>query len=72
LQALGVAQVCYPRLLSSAAVKGVMNALDVFVSDVIGKDMVGDGPDLLVSFEELNDLVGMKFLDELETRYATP
>jgi hypothetical protein len=72
LQALGVAQVFYPRLLSSAAVKGVMNALDVFVSDVIGKDMVGDGPDLLVSFEELNDLVGMKFLDELETRYATP
>ena len=71
LQAMGVAQVSYPRLLSAAALKGMMNAMNVFVGDVIGKDQVVDRADLLASFEELNDLMGMDVLDELEARYAT-
>jgi len=72
LQSLGVAQVSYPRLLSSAAIKGMMNALDVFMTDVIGNDRVVDRPDLTASFDEINDLMGMRFLDELEARYTIP
>ncbi len=71
LQGFGVAQVSYPRLLSAAAMKGMTNALDVFVSEVIGKNNNVDRPDLAASFDEINDLMGMDVLDELEARFAT-
>ena len=70
LQKMGVAQVSYPRLLSTAALKGMMNAMQVFKSELIEKNNVVDRPDLLVSFQELNDLMGLSALDELERRYA--
>ena len=69
LQALGVAAVSYPRLLSTAALRGMMNAVAVFKEEVLEKNKVVDRPDLLVSFEELNDLMGMSELDELERRF---
>ena len=69
LQALGVAAVSYPRLLSTAALRGMMNAVAVFKEEVLEKNRVVDRPDLLVSFEELNDLMGMGQLDELERRF---
>jgi 2-methylisocitrate lyase-like PEP mutase family enzyme len=70
LQELGVAQISYPRLLSAAALRGMMNALDVFKADVLGANKSVDRPDLSVTFEELNDLMGMSVLDELEKRYT--
>ena len=70
LQKLGVAQISYPRLLSAAALRGMMNALDVFKSDVLGENKSVDRPDLSVTFEEINDLMGMSVLDELEKRYT--
>jgi 2-methylisocitrate lyase-like PEP mutase family enzyme len=70
LQKLGVAQISYPRLLSAAALKGMMNALEVFKSDVLEANKSVDRPDLSVTFDELNDLMGMKVLDELEKRYT--
>lgn len=70
LQELGVAQVSYPRLLSSAALKGMTNAMDVFVREVVQNNTVVDRPDLAASFEEINDLMGMNVLDELEARFA--
>jgi 2-methylisocitrate lyase-like PEP mutase family enzyme len=70
LEALGVAVVSYPRLLTTAALRGMMNAMAVFKDEVIGKRRVVDRTDLQVSFEELNDLMGMAELDELERRYA--
>ena len=69
LQALGVAAVTYPRLLSTAALKGMMNAMAAFKDEVLEKNRVVDRPDLLVSFEELNDLMGMAELDGLERRF---
>ena len=69
LQALGVAAVSYPRLLSTAALRGMMNAMAVFKEEVLEKNRVVDRPDLLVSFEELNDLMGMAELDGLERRF---
>lgn len=70
LEEMGVAQVSYPRLLSTAALKGMMNAMQVFMGEVVGKNHVIDRPDLLASFEELNELMGMGKLDELEKRFS--
>jgi 2-methylisocitrate lyase-like PEP mutase family enzyme len=70
LQALGVAAVAYPRLLSTAALKGMMNALAVFREEVVQHDRVIERPDLLASFDELNELMGMREVDALEQRYT--
>jgi 2-methylisocitrate lyase-like PEP mutase family enzyme len=69
LQDIGVAGVSYPRLLTTAALRGMMNALAVFKDEVVGQNKVVDRTDLQVGFEELNDLMGMKFLDQLEEKY---
>jgi len=71
LEEMGVAQVSYPRLLTTAALKGMMNAMQVFKEDVIDNNKVVDRPDLLTSFDELNDLMGFELLDELERRFAS-
>ncbi|MFT5450334.1 MAG: 2-methylisocitrate lyase-like PEP mutase family enzyme [Gammaproteobacteria bacterium] len=69
LQDMGVAAVSYPRLLSTAAVRGMINALDAF--DAMAKaNEPTDRPDLCVGFDEINELLGVDFLDELEDRYA--
>ena len=70
LQAAGVAVVSYPRMLTTAALQGMMNALGVFTEEVMKQNKVVDRTDLQVSFEELNDLMGMQELDRLEQRYA--
>ncbi|MEI6321246.1 MAG: carboxyvinyl-carboxyphosphonate phosphorylmutase, partial [Pseudomonadota bacterium] len=70
LEKTGVAGVSYPRLLSTAALRGMMNAMEVFRAEVVGENRVVERPDLLVSFEELNDLMGMNQLDALEQKFA--
>jgi 2-methylisocitrate lyase-like PEP mutase family enzyme len=70
LQDIGVAAVSYPRLLSTAALRGMMNALEVFKTEVIGNNSIVERADLQVGFEELNDLMGMQYLDELEQKYT--
>jgi 2-methylisocitrate lyase-like PEP mutase family enzyme len=70
LQEMGVAAVAYPRMLSTAALKGMMNAMAVFKEEVVKNHRVVDRPDLLASFDELNDLMGMKYVDDLETRFV--
>jgi len=42
----------------------------VFKDEVVGKHRLVDRTDLQVSFDELNDLMGMAELDELERRYS--
>jgi len=69
LEALGVAVVSYPRLLTTAALKGMMNAMAVFKEEVVEKHRLVERTDLQVSFEEINDLMGMAELDELERRF---
>jgi 2-methylisocitrate lyase-like PEP mutase family enzyme len=70
LQDIGVAAVAFPRMLSTAALKGMMNAMAVFKEEVVKHKRVADRPDLLVSFDELNDLMGMGRLDDLERRFT--
>lgn len=69
LQEMGVAAVSYPRLLSTSAVRGMMNAMDVFQEMLTTGEQV-DRPDLLVSFEEVNALVGYDALAEMEATYT--
>ena len=70
LEEAGVAQVSYPRLLTTAALKGMMNAMQVFMDEVIGKDAVVDRPDLVASFDEINEMMGMSFLEQLEKKFS--
>jgi 2-methylisocitrate lyase-like PEP mutase family enzyme len=70
LQDIGVAAITYPRLLSTAALKGMMNAMAVFKEEVVRENRVVDRSDLLVSFDELNDLMGMHYIDDIERRFV--
>ena len=70
LQEMGVAAVSYPRLLSTSAMRGMMNGMEAFKGMLAGSEPI-DRPDLLVSFEELNKLVGFDELTAMDERYAT-
>lgn len=70
LQDLGVSAVIFPRLLTAAAIRGMQNALDALGQSLRSGETV-DRPDLLASFDELNDLVGMQQLLALEQRFLT-
>lgn len=70
LQDIGVSVVEYPRLLTAAAIKGMTEALGVLSGSVADGEVV-ERPDLLVSFEELNGLMGFGEIRELEQRYLT-
>lgn len=70
LQELGVAVVIYPRLLTAASILGMKNAIAA-LKESLRTGEVADRPDLAVSFEELNELVGMKALERLEQSYLS-
>lgn len=70
LQALGVAAVIYPRLLTACAIQGMKNGLDA-LAEQLRTGAIVERPDCAVSFEELNDLVGFSEARELEKRFVT-
>ena len=69
LESFGVKAVSYPRLLTSAAIKGMRLAMEAFKNDDIGKGLMLDRPDLAIDFDELNELVGLDLLASLEKRF---
>ena len=69
LEEMGVAAVSYPRLLTTSAMRGMINGMDAFDEMVKANEPI-DRPDLCVNFEELNVMLDVKFLDELEEKYA--
>jgi len=69
LQEMGVAMISYPRLMSTGAVRGMVNAMDALIDMIDGGETV-ERPDLLYPFKDLNTLVGIDYLDELGQRYA--
>jgi 2-methylisocitrate lyase-like PEP mutase family enzyme len=71
LEALGIKQVTYPRLFTAAALKGMKNALAVFENELVAQNRIVDRADLLVTFDEINDLMGLDTLEELEQRYSS-
>jgi 2-methylisocitrate lyase-like PEP mutase family enzyme len=70
LEDLGVAVVIYPRLLTAAAIRGMQNALSA-LQESISTGTVIERPDLLVSFEELNALVGFEQVQAIEQKFLT-
>lgn len=70
LQDLGAGTVSYARMLSSAALRGMMNALEVFAPTIYAEQPT-HRPDLLVSFKELNELMGAATLDAIESKFVS-
>jgi 2-methylisocitrate lyase-like PEP mutase family enzyme len=70
LEALGVATVSYARMLTSAALRGMINALEAFAPTITAETPV-QRPDLLVPFGELNELMGLQELEALEARWTS-
>src|SRR5262249_4799606 len=57
MQELGVAVAIFPRLLTSCAIQGMKNGIAA-LQQSLDSGQVVERPDLAVSFEELNTLVG--------------
>ena len=70
MQELGVAVAIYPRLLTAAAVQGMKNGLAVLQQSIATGEVI-ERPDLAVSFEELNALVGFDEVQSIERRFLT-
>jgi 2-methylisocitrate lyase-like PEP mutase family enzyme len=71
LEELGVRAAIYPRLLTSAALTGMRRGLAALL-ETAESGIVSDRPDLCFSFDELNDLMGLREMQALEERYLTP
>lgn len=70
LEEMGVSVVTFPRLLSSASIRGMQLALEALKKSIT-EGRVIERNDLVVSFEELNDLMGLSEIMEMEKKYAT-
>jgi 2-methylisocitrate lyase-like PEP mutase family enzyme len=70
LQDLGVGVVIYPRLLTACALAGMKQGLQL-LGQSIETGKVVDRPDAALSFEELNEIMGMAHIQGLESRYLT-
>jgi 2-methylisocitrate lyase-like PEP mutase family enzyme len=67
LEDMGVKAVSYPRMLTSAALQGMKNAMAVLLRSITEGKVI-DRPDLLVSFDELNMLMGLPRIQEMQDR----
>lgn len=65
LKEIGVARVSCPRMMSASALMGMKQALQVMLQCMATGEAV-DRPDLLISMEELTDLVGYRRINNLE------
>ena len=70
LQDLGVKVVSYPRLLTAAALQGMKNAMAVLMQS-LAEGRVIERPDLLVSFQEINTLMGLDTVKAMEQRFLS-
>ena len=68
LEAMGVARVSLPRMMTAAAIAGMKQAL-VLMRESIEDGKIRDRPDLLVGVEEIMALIGDDAVSELEKRY---
>ncbi len=70
MQELGVAVAIFPRLLTSTAIQGMKNGIAALQQSLETGEVV-ERPDLAVSFEELNALVGFDEVQAIERRFLT-
>ncbi|MGE0719943.1 MAG: hypothetical protein AB7P02_31150, partial [Alphaproteobacteria bacterium] len=65
-----VSSVSYPRLLTSAAIQGMKNALAALAQQM-DTGVITERDDLLISFQELNELMGIGQIKDIERRFLT-
>jgi 2-methylisocitrate lyase-like PEP mutase family enzyme len=70
LEELGVAVVLYPRLAGGAMIQGLKNALGVLRESVDSGEVI-ERPDLVASFKEQNELMGLNEILDLDKRFST-
>ena len=68
LQAIGVTRVSYSRLLTSAAISGMMKALRAF-RDGLGADEATERPDLVADITDITGLMGYARINALESEF---
>ena len=56
-------------MLTAAALQGMKNALAVF-GQSLEEGRVIDRPDLLMNFEDLNQLMGLPKIEEIQNRFV--
>jgi 2-methylisocitrate lyase-like PEP mutase family enzyme len=69
LEQLGTAAMIVPRLLTAAAVRGMQQGLRALQESLESIDII-EREELTVSFEELNELVGLAEIQEIEQRFV--
>lgn len=69
LERLGVAVVVYPRMLTAGSVQGMTNAIRAF-NETRVHNRVTERADLVASFDEINELVGIQEIHALESRFT--
>jgi 2-methylisocitrate lyase-like PEP mutase family enzyme len=70
LEEIGVSVAIYPRLLTASALRGMETALSAF-EDSLDKPQPIDKPDLLVSHDEIFNIMGLDEYERLESRFLT-
>jgi 2-methylisocitrate lyase-like PEP mutase family enzyme len=68
LQAIGVARISLPRMLTAAAIAGMRQALALMTQSVETGEVI-DRPDLLAGIEEITSLVGYRKIEALEAEF---
>ncbi|MBI4193589.1 MAG: isocitrate lyase/PEP mutase family protein [Betaproteobacteria bacterium] len=68
LQSIGVARVSYSRMLTAAAIKGMKDALRAFRENM-ETDQPPERQELVVGAEEISELMGYSFVNELEAQF---
>ncbi len=69
MQEMGIAAVSYPRLVTSAAMQGMENGLKVLKESIETGEII-ERPDLLYSFKQITDLMGLPEVKALEEKYT--
>ena len=70
LASLGVAVVIFPRLLTACALRGMQQGM-AYLKQSLDTGEVVDRPEALVSFDELQDIMGMADVEAMEQRFLT-
>ena len=69
LAEIGVRRVSFSRLLTGSALMGMKKALEVF-RESVETGVAHDRPDLIVSIEEITELMGYALINSLESEFS--
>jgi 2-methylisocitrate lyase-like PEP mutase family enzyme len=71
MKELGVKAIMYGRMMSASALQGLKSSLEAFDRSR-HEEKVVERPELMFSFDELNDLMNLKSIRDLEKQFTSP